>query len=336
LSGRPREPLGFRSIFKERVWGGRRLAEVLGKDLPGPGPFGECWEISDCGDDLSVVEGGPWDGWTLRSLLGAHPEAVLGRPGSRFPLLFKTIDASMALSVQVHPGERDEALGVPGVRSKTEAWVILDAPPDGRIVYGLTEGADREAFFDLAAAGDAGGLEKLLAWKGVRPGDVVFIPAGTIHAIGEGILLLEIQENSDTTYRIHDWGRAGLDGRPRALHLEEARAVRARPSGIPCPYGSLRGLGDGLSPLVDCPPFRIQALRIDRAGASFRIGTEGGFGVLGGVWGRSEVRSLDGGPPREVGRGGFLLIPAAAGGIEVRAQVGPFTGIWVREGPGDG
>src|SRR6185503_10746239 len=194
----PALPLRFRPILKEKVWGGRRLESLLGKVLPGSGPYGESWEVADCDGDRSLVDGGPWDGLDLHALVAAHPEAVLGRRGAEFPLLLKTIDASDWLSVQLHPagapGEVGARDGGPAPRKKTEAWIILDAPPGARIIYGLADGVERERFFDTALSGAGERIQTLLGWREVRAGDVVFLPPGTIHAIGPGILLLEVQE----------------------------------------------------------------------------------------------------------------------------------------------
>jgi len=330
--------------LKEKVWGGRRLESLLGKVLPGSGPYGESWEVADCDGDRSLVDGGPWDGLDLHALVAAHPEAVLGRRGAEFPLLLKTIDASDWLSVQLHPagapGEVGARDGGPAPRKKTEAWIILDAPPGARIIYGLADGVERERFFDTALSGAGERIQTLLGWREVRAGDVVFLPPGTIHAIGPGILLLEVQENSDTTYRIYDWDRPGLDGRPRGLHLAEARSV-APPSGpIPCPYVRLEPPGQdhrggAETPLIDCEPFRIDALRLP-AGRPHRgstgRGEESRFLVLGGFAGSAVVSAGEGEPGVEVRRGEFLLLPAALGDFTVTARPGGFTGLWVREG----
>jgi mannose-6-phosphate isomerase len=328
----PREPLRFHPILKEKVWGGRRLEQVLGKRLPGPGPYGESWEIADFGEDRSRVAGGPWDGRDLHSLVAGHPDSLLGRAAASFPLLIKVIDACEPLSLQLHPGDEDQVAGRP--TAKSEAWVILAAEPGARVACGLNEPGGRERFFDAMEAGDTVTAGELLRWQEVRAGDVVFLPAGTIHAIGAGILLLEVQQSSDVTYRIHDWGRAGLDGRPRPLHLKEARAVRARPEEVVCPCGSLSGSGRGLERIVDSKHFRIDGFRLGGVQSDLRATTRqagrAGLLIVGGVEGRAEVRAPGGGTDLEIGPGEFTLVPAAAGEIEVRAR-GDFTGLFIRE-----
>jgi mannose-6-phosphate isomerase len=194
---------------------------------------------------------------------------------------------------------------------------------------------EREEFFAAALSGSGPSIEKLLGWREVAAGDVVFLPSGTIHAIGPGILLLEVQENSDTTYRIYDWGRPGLDGRPRRLHLEEARHVLPAPAGIACPYARIAESAGPDAPLIDCAPFRLGALRLLEGRAqrgSTGPGGEPGFLVLGGIAGRAAVGAGDGHVGVEVGRGEFVLLPAAVGEFTVRAGPGGFTGLWVREG----
>jgi mannose-6-phosphate isomerase len=332
-AGGPSAILCFHPIVKEKVWGGRRLERVLGKTLPGSGPYGESWEIADLGPDRTAVAGGPWDRQSLHDLVAKHPLDILGREsGGGFPLLFKVIDAAGPLSLQVHPGDEDR----PG-EGKTEAWVILEAPLGAQVAHGLVAGASRDHFFDLLEKGDHAAAEGLVAKHEVKPGDIVYLPAGTIHAIGPGILLLEVQESSDVTYRIHDWNRPGLDGRPRPLQLKEARAVRARPTGIACPYADTSGLGPGLRPLIECPAFRMSGFRLSRIRPTMRATTREGDGrrflVLGGVEGRAKVRTLRGQDELELERGGFLLVPAAAEEIQIRAADG-FTGILVQEGPG--
>ena len=317
------------------MWGGRRLETVLHKKLPGPGPYGEAWEISDCGEDRSVVIDGPWSGCDLASLIQAHPEAILGRAGSRFPLLFKTIEAAEPLSVQVHPADADRVWAGPACAGKTEAWVILDAEPGARIVYGPESDRDREALFRAAEARDSKLVERLLPWFSVRRGDVVFLPAGTIHAIGAGILLLEVQQTSDITYRIHDWDRAGLDGKPRELHLAASRQVRARPQGIPCPIATLEPKGRATWPLVACEYFRIDGVSVAKGGEAFTISTRHpqgrGFVAIAGVEGNARL-TASGGFVAEIGPGDFLLIPAACPEATLTAKSDRFVGILAREG----
>ncbi len=215
------QPLEFHPILKRIRWGGTRLGAVLGKPIGDAVDFAESWEIADHGDDQSVAAKGPYAGWTLRRLVAERERELFGRQAGRdqFPLLIKFLDAHDRLSLQVHPDDR-LAIGYdPLENGKTETWVILDARPGSRIYAGLKTGVDRRR---LERSLDGGNIEECLHRFTAGRGDCVFIPAGTVHAIGEGILLAEIQQSSDLTFRLHDWGRLGSDGKPRPLHVNEA------------------------------------------------------------------------------------------------------------------
>ena len=216
-------PLRFRPLLKRIRWGGTRLGSVLGKPIGSESDYAESWELCDHGSDQSVVDGGAWDGLTLRQLMASHGRELCGteRLLRQFPLLVKFLDASDRLSVQVHPNDVQARFFNPHENGKTEAWVILDARPDSRLYAGLKRGVD---VFRLQQHLSAGTVEECLHSYPVRAGDCVFIPAGTVHAIGEGILLAEVQQSSDLTFRLHDWGRLGADGQPRPLHIEESLA----------------------------------------------------------------------------------------------------------------
>jgi mannose-6-phosphate isomerase len=204
------------------VWGGRRLNEVLGKDLPTDDPYGESWEISDHASHHSVVANGPLAGKTLRELMGSESQALLGRAASRFttfPWLIKFLDANDWLSVQVHPDEEAVARLAPEEDSKTEAWFILSAAPDCRIYAGLLPGVDEKRLREALAANRV--LDCLHHFT-PHPGDCVFLPAGTVHAIGGGVLMAEVQQTSDVTYRLFDWNRTDASGKARQLHLDQA------------------------------------------------------------------------------------------------------------------
>ena len=183
----------FAPIYKHVVWGGRRLGPLLGRDLPGEDPVGESWELVDLPDDQSAVVGGPIDGATLGELRGAQQAELMGETGlleGRFPLLLKFIDAARTLSVQVHPDEDACARLGGGARPKTEAWYIIDREPGASLYAGLRPGVTRERFAEAISGGE---VEQLLHRLPVEPGDFVYLPSGTIHAIGEGIVLAEVQ-----------------------------------------------------------------------------------------------------------------------------------------------
>jgi len=212
-------PLQFTPLLKRIRWGGRRLGTRLGKALGPENDYAESWELVDHGQDQSRVISGPWAGRTLQDLVQQEGSSLLGCQSglAQFPLLVKFLDAHDRLSVQVHPNDRQAAAAIPGERGKTEAWVILEAEPQACVFAGLKPGVDRAA---LARAVESGTVEECLHRLEVKPGDCIFIPAGTVHALGEGVLLAEVQQSSDITYRLHDWNRLGPDGRPRPLHIE--------------------------------------------------------------------------------------------------------------------
>ena len=215
-------PLTFHPIFKERIWGGRRLEQLYQKTLPPDVPIGESWEISDRSGDESIVANGPLAGKSLRWLMENEQDELLGAAltqGDRFPLLVKILDAQDKLSLQVHP----PAAIAPGLggEPKTEMWYIADAAPGAELFAGLKRGATRA---DFERKIQTGAVAECFHRIATRPGDALFLPSGRVHAIGAGNVIFEIQQNSDTTYRVFDWNRTGLDGQPRALHVAEAMA----------------------------------------------------------------------------------------------------------------
>lgn len=258
-------PLRFERVFLEKVWGGRALGRGpadggLGLELPKGVAVGETWELVDRSDVNSVVAEGPLAGARLEELMRDHAGDLLGdaapSASGRFPLLVKYIDAAEHLSVQVHPDEasleRLAAAGLgAGAEAKTEAWVILGCEERGRIYHGFERGIERAAFEADVRAGVS--LERHLAAHAPAVGDCFFVPGGTVHAIGGGVTLLEVQQNSDTTFRVSDWGRMGLDGAPRELHVPQALEVLDfGPAPVP-----VSGWTDGV--LASCPHFALRA-----------------------------------------------------------------------------
>lgn len=223
-----------------KVWGGDRLrsyvaADDIGVDWPDDEPVGEVWLVCDRDEHASTVVGGPYNGRSLRGLMLSEREALLGdsspSPDGSFPLLLKFLDAQQNLSVQVHPDVA--AAKSLGSTPKSECWYVLDADDAAEVYLGLAPGVDATTFARGAASPD---VVDLLQRFNVRSGDGVDVPAGTVHSIGAGIAIAEVQNNSNTTYRIYDWGRTGLDGTPRETHLDEAlRSIdyeaAARPPG---------------------------------------------------------------------------------------------------------
>lgn len=214
-------PLRFLPLIKRLRWGGTRLAGRLGKSIGTATDAAESWEIADHGSDQSVVSSGSYAGWTLSQILRQHRTELLGANASQtvFPLLVKFLDAQDRLSLQVHPNDA-QAIRYSAVdNGKTEAWHIIEASPGSQIFAGLKPGVTRA---DLQFALEAGTLPDCVHSFEAVAGDSFLIPAGTVHAIGEGVLLAEIQQTSDITFRLYDWGRLGADGRPRPLHPVEA------------------------------------------------------------------------------------------------------------------
>jgi mannose-6-phosphate isomerase len=215
-------PLTFKPIFKERVWGGRALERLYGKKLPANVPIGESWEISDRPGDASVIANGPLAGRDLRWLMENYERELLGQAKSangRFPLLIKILDAQEKLSLQVHPPAHKaaELKGEP----KTEAWYIADAKPGAELYVGLKCEVTRAEFETKIKTGE---VAECFHRVPVKAGDTMFLPSGRVHAIGAGLVIFEIQQNSDTTYRVFDWNRVGLGGKPRELHVAESLA----------------------------------------------------------------------------------------------------------------
>ena len=217
----PLYPLRFRPILRQLIWGGRRLGTVLHKSIGAASDYAESWELSDYHDAVSIVEDGPLAGTTLRNLVQSRGAELLGSalgPRQQFPLLVKFIDANQVLSVQVHP-DQETGRRLAGDNGKTETWVILDAEPGSLIYSGLKAGVGPD---ELKKAIQDRSVESLLHAYEPKPGDSILIEAGTVHAIGAGVLLAEIQQMSDATFRVYDWGRLQPDGKPRELHIPQA------------------------------------------------------------------------------------------------------------------
>ncbi|MEX0585982.1 MAG: type I phosphomannose isomerase catalytic subunit [Pirellulales bacterium] len=271
-------PLRFTPLLKDYLWGGRRLGSLLRKSLPPEGVVAESWEICDRASEQSVVAEGPLAGRTLGELVRDFGRELFGRhaPIERFPLLIKFLDAERSLSVQVHPNDEQAARLVPPDLGKSEAWVVLAAEPGSVIYAGLKPGVDRLA---LESAVRAGTAENCLANIEPRVGDCIYLPAGTVHALGAGLLVAEIQQSSDTTYRLFDWNRVGPDGKPRALHVDEALGAidfNRGPVSTQAPQPTERPLAERL---VECPYFVLDRLQMP-ANTSAPVGGDNRFHVL--------------------------------------------------------
>ena len=307
-------PLRFRLLVRRYLWGNRRLETCLGKQL-GPGDdYAESWEICDHGEDQSIVEGGPLAGVALGELVRRRGRELLGRhhPQPRFPLLMKFLDAAQSLSVQVHPTDAQAAVGDPPDFGKTEAWVVVAAEAGSMIYAGLRPGVDAS---QLSEAIRQGTCEQLLHRFEPRLGDCVFLPAGTVHALGHGLLVAEIQQSSDTTYRLYDWNRVGPDGKARPLHVQKGLQVvdfERGPVGPQRPEPTER---PGVSRLVACDKFVLDRWDFDHpkiAGDDQRCHI---LCVLEGA-----VR-IEGDPVAfPLARGGTALLPASLGAVQLVPQ----------------
>ena len=215
------KPITFHPLYMTRVWGGRSLESIYQRDLPDSQPYGESWEITDRQGEQSLVSSGDFAGKTLHELWKNHREEIFGEglTGDRFPLLIKILDARDDLSIQVHP-PKEVAAGL-GSDPKTEMWYIAGRDPDAQLYIGLKNGTTRETFENSLIDGT---VEEQVHAVQPEPGESIFIPSGRLHAIGAGFLIYEIQQNSDTTYRVFDWNRMDLDGTPRDLHIKESMA----------------------------------------------------------------------------------------------------------------
>ncbi|HWZ95625.1 MAG TPA: type I phosphomannose isomerase catalytic subunit [Opitutaceae bacterium] len=248
------ELLRFQPVYFDRVWGGRVLETVLGRTLPSNRPIGESWDLVDRPEAQSVIMTGSLAGQTLRALLEKYPADIMGPgwPAARpFPLLVKWLDCRERLSLQVHPPAKIAA--ELGGEPKTENWYIVETMPGAHLIVGLRPGATRDQFERALADGT---VEQCVHRFPVVPGDSILVHSGQIHAIDAGNLLLEIQQNSDTTYRVFDWNRAGLDGKPRQLHVAES--LRSILWDDPAP-AVVRGAPTA-EVIADCPEFLIRRM----------------------------------------------------------------------------
>jgi mannose-6-phosphate isomerase len=308
-------PLRFHPYLRPMVWGGRRLGAVLHKTLPTAEPYGESWEVSDHPSYRSVVADGPLAGRTLRDLMECDRAALLGTSASAvtFPWLVKYLDACDWLSVQVHPGDEKVKQWWPGEGGKTEAWFVLDAAPGSKIYAGLLPGVDE---MRLRAALKAGTVADCLHQFTPRPGDCMFLKAGTVHAVGGGVLIAEVQQTSDATFRLFDWNRRDAQGKSRELHVEQSIACINWNAGPVHPIRS-QGYPDkiGAKRLVECRYFTLDYWCGEKPFNSESVGA-GRMQVVLGLHGRGVLSSVDG--EHRLGVGDTLVLPAGMSRREFR------------------
>jgi mannose-6-phosphate isomerase len=257
-------PLTFVPHFRPQVWGGRRLESVLGKSLPAEGRYGEAWDLSSQKLHVSRVAAGPHEGRTLNELwMEFGSQWFPGAPHAPdFPLLVKWLDCDELLSVQVHPSDESAQRLINEARGKSEAWVILHAEPTALVYAGLKAAVSRE---ELETRMRDGSVAQCLHEFTPRRGDVIFIPAGTVHAAGGGIVMAEVQQTSDATFRMFDWNRPGPDGRPRQLHIEQALECVDWTRGPVEPIARIdlnSPAATSVRTVLDCPYFRFDIVQV--------------------------------------------------------------------------
>lgn len=288
-------PLVFEPLPMERVWGGRRFETLLGKHLPHGAVIGELWEMVDRPEAQSVVHHGPLKGKTLHELWKTRRGEIFGsrhaaNPSERFPLLIKLLDARERLSVQVHPPDGS------GGDPKTECWYFLHASEGASIYAGLKQGVSRGDFERALGSGD---VEETLHRIPCHTGESIHIPSGRLHAIGEGLVIVEVQQNSDTTYRVFDWNRNGLDGKPRELHVVESLAS--------IDFGDYEPVltPSSSASVADCAHFHVEKRHLP---SPADIGTADDFSIITCLTGAVACNGVDLTP------GGFMLVPACTTG----------------------
>lgn len=306
-------PLTFCPIFKDRIWGGRELERLYGKKIPA-GQIGEAWEISDRPGDASVIANGPLAGKNLRWLMENHAAEILGdaKPAAagRLPLLCKILDAREKLSLQVHPpaSKAAELKGEP----KTEMWFIADAAPGASLYVGLKRGVTRAEFERKVSDGSVADCFHKIP---VQAGDAMFLPSGRVHAIGDGLVIFEIQQNSDTTYRVFDWNRLGLDGKPREMHVAQSLASIDFNDFEP-KLVATAWVTDGKilkRSLVQDPLFNVAAWQLN-PGADGKL-QPGKLQIIAVTAGEVEIKS--GTTAVQLSAGQFCLIPASLAQTEI-------------------
>jgi mannose-6-phosphate isomerase len=307
--------LRFNPILREYLWGGRRLGTDLGKPIGDGQHYAESWEVVDHGADQSTVADGPLAGKTLHELVTQAGPSLFGRhyPRDQFPLLLKFLDCHQTLSVQVHPNDEQAAKLNPPDLGKTEAWVVLAADPGSKIYAGLKPGVDRQS---LERELMRGNCEACLHQFEPRVGDCVLIEAGTVHALGAGLLIAEIQQASDTTFRLFDWNRVDRDGKPRQLHIEQSLDVIDYGRGPVNPVTPTATSDPDIERLVQCDKFVLDRWRFNKL---HMLPDDNQFHIFAVAEGGVSINANS--ENCNLRRGGTLLIPATTRGVRISPQV---------------
>lgn len=312
-------PLRLIPTFRNYLWGGRKLATHLAKPIPPEGVWAESWEVVDHAEHESLIANGPLAGQTLGHLMRSDRRWLVGDAATsagRFPLLLKYLDCQRVLSVQVHPEDEYALAMEPPDLGKTEAWYIVEAEPGSLLYAGLRPGVERH---DLMEAIAAGRTADCLHAMEPKVGQCVFIPAGTVHALGAGLIVAEIQQASNTTFRLYDWDRVDDQGRSRPLHIEQSLETINFSSGprqwqVPVPLPE-----PGRERLVECDKFcfdRISGVE------QTSLGGDGHFTILTVPSGQAQINSASSGHIETLTTGQSLLLPASLGAVDVRLDKG--------------
>jgi len=304
-------PMFFEPIYQYRPWGGRHLADLFNEPLPGNDPIGEAWVLSDRDDHESCVANGPLKGQAIGQLFKHWPDQLMGKLAghfNRFPLLLKFLDAHKMLSVQVHPSDRQKDFTLAGEHGKTEAWIVLKAGTESRIYAGLKPDTTAENLRHSIANGT---IAYNLPYFIPKPGDAVFLPAGTVHALGGDVVVFEVQQNSDVTFRLYDWDHIDTKtGQPRALQVDQALACIDFAQGV---VGPVMPVLETILPvereqLFQCEYFWVWRMH---GQSPFTVGAMDQPRVLVCIEGNGELEHED--TKYAVGKGDIMLLPAMAG-----------------------
>ncbi|QKS48774.1 mannose-6-phosphate isomerase, class I (plasmid) [Paenibacillus cellulosilyticus] len=306
------QPIFLQPVFQERIWGGTKLNELFQYEIPS-NTTGECWAVSAHPNGQSVVNNGPYAGMKLGDLWSAHPELFASK-SAVFPLLTKLLDASDDLSVQVHPDDAYAGVHENGELGKTECWYIVDAEPGASIIYGH-EAHSKEQLVQLIQEGK---WNDLLTSIPVKSGDFFYVPSGTIHALGRGVVVLETQQSSDTTYRVYDYDRRDKDGNLRELHLEKAIDVTTIPQAyVAGSYNTRQAEGLAVTTFVSNDFFTVEKWDVD--GTAQLRGGEQKYKILSVIDGSGVLRAD--GQSYELPKGTHFILPVGFDSYELEGKL---------------
>ena len=311
-------PLIFKPIFKEKVWGGRAIEQMLNKNIPKGLCIGESWELSAIPGDESKLRDGPYTGQSLSTIFTTEKERFVGhRDFPSFPLLYKFIDSNDKLSVQVHPGDKEATNDTPAVFGKTECWFVVEAKPGAKVICGFKAGVGLQEVKDAIATSR---LPELCNYLPIKPGDVIFVPAGTVHALLDGVLIYEVQQTSDTTFRLYDWGRIDKNGDSRPLHIQESLQA------LDMKYHDKHTIApvavDREKPLYHairavCRYFALEEYR-GEAPSHYLLDSKNSFQVVTIIDGMLDYSGANG--RERIAKGETALVPACLGSLELNAD----------------